>query len=61
MHMRRSVCPCLTSRLLLISAGTDMGGRVVFEVERVAVGEVGVDLAPEIFTLPPSPASARRK
>ena len=35
---------------------TEMGGRMIFQVERV---EVGVDLAPDTFTLQPSTESGR--
>jgi CubicO group peptidase (beta-lactamase class C family) len=37
---------------------TEMGGRMIFQVDRV---EVGVDLAPDTFTLQPSTASGRGK
>ena len=37
---------------------TEMGGRMIFQVERV---EVGVELAPDTFTLQPSTESGRGK
>jgi len=37
---------------------TEIGGRMMFQVERV---EVGVDLAPDTFTLEPSAASVRNR
>ena len=37
---------------------TEMGGRMIFQVERV---EVGVELAPDTFTLQPSTESGRKK
>jgi hypothetical protein len=37
---------------------TEIGGRMIFQVERV---EVGVELAPDTFTLQPSTESGRGK
>jgi hypothetical protein len=37
---------------------TEMGGRMIFQVDRV---EVGVELAPDTFTLQPFTASGRGK
>ena len=37
---------------------TEIGGRMIFQVERV---EVGVELAPDTFTLRPSTESGRKK
>ena len=37
---------------------TEIGGRMIFQVERV---EVGVELAPDTFTLQPSTHSGRGK
>ena len=39
-------------------ASTEMGGRMIFQVDRV---EVGVELAPDTFTLQPSTESGRGK
>ena len=38
--------------------GCEIGGRMIFQVERV---EVGVKLAPDTFTLQPSTESGRGK
>ena len=37
---------------------TEMGGRTMYQVERV---EIGVELAPDTFTLQPSAESCREK
>ena len=37
---------------------TEMGGRIIFQAERV---EVGVELAPDTFTLQPSTESDRKQ
>jgi hypothetical protein len=46
--MRRVSYRCIES--------IDMGGRTIYQVERV---EVGVELTPDTFTLEPSTASGR--